>query len=207
MRHCYPQDREFLAGLQRSEQAWYLLHCLKWNKPVDGLRKFIGMFPETWAPTLSSLSFPTFSFSISSNRGTLVSRNESDQGSMTFWEGAYTGLYSLHHFTYCRVEHIVPLFKHLFICLFVSVLITERGIEREGEEEKIDVKDTSIRMCPHMITMSHNFHFPLPFRCCDVEFIHLRFLGFILYSQDLFRAIIPQFQNAISTTFSCTSNL
>ena len=62
-------------------------------------------------------------------------------------------------------------------------------------------------MCPHMTTMAHNFQFPLPFSYRDVEFLHLRFLGFMLYSQVLFRSISPQFQKPDSTTFSWTSNL
>ena len=39
----------------------------------------------------------------------------------------------LHHFTYCRTEHIVPLFKDVFVCLFVSLLIRERGMAGERD--------------------------------------------------------------------------
>ena len=46
----------------------------------------------------------------------------------------------LHHFTYCRTEHIVPLFKDVFVCLFVfTLLIRERGMAGERDMSKTNV--------------------------------------------------------------------
>lgn len=72
-----PWRQRACSRLTDVRTSWYLLHHLNWNRP-SGYLNLLAHSWKPWAPSFTSLSIPFFAASIRTNRGTLVSRNESD---------------------------------------------------------------------------------------------------------------------------------